>query len=81
MKKGNKGNPEGTLFPGSGHMAGNEMVGIDNAGYIDKKGAPLGAMLNELPPGMDIEKQKDSDIRALPLKTYGGGVGFPGDGW
>lgn len=75
-----KGNPEGALFPDSAHVVNNEMVGIKDSGYIDKKGVLTG-MLNALPPGMDIDKQTGSDIRPMKLETYSGGMSFPGDGW
>jgi hypothetical protein len=64
------------------HMAGNEMVGVKNDGYLVKKGLNYGvnAMYNSLPPGMDIEDQENCDIRKMELKTVTG-LGFPGDGW
>jgi hypothetical protein len=50
--------------------------------YIVKKGMVYGeaAKLNIMPPGMDINDQPYRDIRDMPLKTYPGGVNFPGDG-
>lgn len=74
---------EAGLLPTSAHMAGNEMVGIKDTGYIDKKGTASGegAMFNKLPPGMDISDQSTADIRDLPMKFYSGGDSFPGDGW
>jgi len=52
--------------------------------YIDKKGTPQGenAMLNVMPPGMDISNQPTADIRDMPLKRitpagYEGDGGFP----
>jgi len=70
------------VLPDSARMANNEMVGIHNNGYLVKKGIPFGAnaMLQSLPPGMDIEDQENADIRVQPMKTYSGGTGF-GDGW
>lgn len=67
----------------SAMMAGNEMVGIKNNGYIAKKGLEYGvnALYNSLPPGMDIEDQELSDIREMQMVVYQGGVSFPGDGW
>lgn len=64
------------------HMAGNEMVGVKNDGYLVKKNTPFGvnAMFNSLPPGMDIEDQEVCDIRKMEMKTVTG-LGFPGDGW
>jgi hypothetical protein len=55
----------------------------DTAGYIVKKGMAYGeaAKLNIMPPGMDINDQPYRDIRDMPMKTYSGGVSFPGDGW
>jgi hypothetical protein len=69
-------------LPNSAHMAGDEMVGVKTAGYLDKKGTPNGNSVefNVLPPGLDIENQKVADIRDLPMKTVTR-LGFPGDGW
>lgn len=69
-------------LPDSSHMAGNEMVGVKNDGYLVKKGLNFGvnAMYNSLPPGMDIEDQENCDIRKMEMKTVTG-LGFPGDGW
>jgi len=77
-----KGHPEGVL-PKSSKMVNNEMVGIKDSGYIDTKGIPSGleAMFNYLPPGMEIEDQKNSDIRPQKLMNYSGGLSYPGDGW
>jgi hypothetical protein len=38
--------------------------------YITKKGTPNGenAQFNQMPPGMDLNDQKNSDIRDLPYK-------------
>jgi hypothetical protein len=71
------------VLPGSAHMAGNEMVGIKDSGYLTKKGLVEGGanvMLHSLPPGMDIEDQENADIRKMPFKTITG-LGYPGDGW
>ena len=71
------------VLPDSAEMAGNEMVGIRNNGYLAKKGTEFGvnAMFNSLPPGMDIEDQELCDIRKMELRAYEGGISFPGDGW
>ena len=60
-----------------------EKTGIHDSGYLTKKSEPSGegAMFNDLPPGMNIEDQKNSDIRAQKMITYSGGISFPGDGW
>ena len=67
----------------SAELAGNEMVGVRNSGYLSKKGLEFGvnALYNTLPPGMDIEDQEVSDIRKMEMVAYEGGVSFPGDGW
>lgn len=71
------------VLPNSGKMAGNEMVGIKDNGYIVKKGTPYGVDVNfnSLPPGMDITDQEMADIRKQEMSTYSGGLGYPGDGW
>jgi hypothetical protein len=60
-----------------------DRAGIKDSGYLTKKGEPSGesAMFNDLPPGMNIEDQKNSDIRAQKMVTWAGGLSFPGDGW
>lgn len=60
-----------------------DKAGVNNNDYIVKKGCPSGvqAMFNTLPPGMDIEDQENADIRKMETKMYGGGLGYPGDGW
>jgi hypothetical protein len=71
------------VLPNSAHMAGNEMVGIKDSGYLTKKGLVEGGanvMLHSLPPGMDIEDQENADIRKMPMKTITA-MGYPGDGW
>lgn len=54
----------------------------DTSGYIIKKGTSYGeaAKLNQMPPGMDISDQINSDIRSMQLKTITG-TSYPGDGW
>jgi hypothetical protein len=75
--------PDVGVLPASERMAGNEMVGIKDAGYIEKKGTPSGlkAEFNFLPPGMNIEDQENADIRPQKLSVYKGGLDYPGDGW
>lgn len=70
------------VLPDSAHMAGNEMVGIKDLGYLVKKDIDHGvtALFNSLPPGMDIEDQENADIRKMPMKTVTA-MGYPGDGW
>jgi len=72
-----------SVLPNSAHIAGNEMVGIKDEGYLTKKGLEEGGanvMLHSLPPGMDIEDQENSDIRTMPFKKITD-LGYPGDGW
>ena len=71
------------VLPDSAEMAGNELVGIRNNGYLAKKGLEFGvnAMYNSLPPGMDIEDQEVTDQRKIEMVAYEGGLSFPGDGW
>ena len=75
--------PDVGVLPTSEKMAGNEMVGIKDAGYITKKGTPSGlkAEFNFLPPGMEIEDQENADIRSQKQLDYKGGMSYPGDGW
>ena len=56
--------------------------GLDASGKdFYKHGTPYGekAMFNQLPPGMDISDQAYILINEMPLRTYMGGVTFPGD--
>jgi hypothetical protein len=71
------------VLPDSAEMAGNEMVGVRNNGYLAKKELEFGvnALYNTLPPGMDIEDQELADIRKMEMAVYEGGLGYPGDGW
>jgi hypothetical protein len=57
--------------------------GIKDNGYLVKKGTPYGVevFFNSLPPGTDITDQELADIREMSLKTYSGGISYPGDGW
>ena len=75
-------NTAGSPLPTSGGKS-LDKTGVNNSDYIDKKGTPSGegSMFNHLPPGEDIESQKVADIHALSLKTWEGGLSFPGDGW
>jgi hypothetical protein len=75
--------PDVGVLPTSEKMSGNEMVGIKDAGYLEKKGTPSGlkAEFNYLPPGMDIKDQENADIRPQELINYKGGISYPGDGW
>jgi len=70
-------------LPSSAKVVANEKVGIEDSGYLNKKGTPsgIGAMFNKLPPGMNIENQEVCDIRAEPIHEYKGGGSYPGDGW
>lgn len=56
--------------------------GIHDEGYLVKKGLEFGvnAFYNSLPPGSQIEDQENADIRKQELKTFKGGLSFPGDG-
>jgi hypothetical protein len=60
-----------------------DKAGIKDNGYLVKKGLEFGvtAFYNSLPPGMDIEDQENTDIRKQEMKTYSGGISYPGDGW
>jgi hypothetical protein len=60
-----------------------DKTGINDTGYLVKKDTPWGvnAFFNTLPPGSDIEDQETADIRTENMKTWSGGLGFPGDGW
>ena len=71
------------VLPDSAEIRGNEMVGIRDTGYLVKKNLEYGvnAFYNSLPPGMDIEDQENSDIRAMDLVVYEHGMSYPGDGW
>ena len=81
MKRQNLADEE--VLPESTQMIGNEMVGIQDNGYLAKKGLEFGvnALYNTLPPGMDIEDQEVSDIRQEDMVVYTGGMSYPGDGW
>jgi len=59
-----------------------DKTGINDSGYLVKKGTPYGVnvFFNTLPPGSDITDQEMSDIRVEEMKTWKGGLSFPGDG-
>lgn len=63
-----------------------DRAGFQDAGYIEKKGITAAqaenpnTRYNQMPPGMFIEDQVNSDIRSLPMKTITAS-GYPGDGW
>jgi hypothetical protein len=71
------------VLPDSAELAGNELVGVRNSGYITKKALEFGvnAMTFSLPPGMDIEDQENCDIREEQLVVFDRGMSYPGDGW
>lgn len=71
----------GTLPSSGGETL--DKAGIKDTGYLTKKGTPSGnsAMFNMLPPGTNIEDQKVADIRSEEMKTWSGGLSYPGDGW
>jgi len=73
---------EENVLPKSGGQAV-EKTGVKDSGYLTKKGTPSGmdAKFNCLPPGMNIEDQEVKDIRGQEMKTWTGGLSFPGDGW
>lgn len=81
MKRGDLAD-QGVL-PDSAELAGNEMIGIRNNGYLAKKGLTFGvnALYNTLPPGMDIEDQENCDIREMQMVVFDEGISYPGDGW
>jgi hypothetical protein len=56
--------------------------GIDDHGYLTKKGTPSGddAKFNYLPPGMNIEDQKNAEFNALPMREWKGGLSYEDDG-
>lgn len=56
--------------------------GVNDSGYLTKKATPFGvsAFFNSLPPGTDIDDQELIDSRAMPMRTYEGGVSYPTDG-
>jgi hypothetical protein len=76
-----RGPHEYSVLPSSGGKS-LDKDGIQNTGYLDKKGTPSGeaAAFNMLPPGMNIEDQKVADIRSQPMKMYESGLSYPGDG-
>jgi hypothetical protein len=73
---------EESVLPSSGGACVDK-TGVKDSGYLTKKGEPSGesAKFNHLPPGMNIEDQVNSDIRAQKFIVYSGGISYPGDGW
>ena len=71
------------VLPDSAEVAGNELIGVRNSGYLTKKGLEFGvnSMTFSLPPGMDIEDQENADIRREEMVVFEGGMSYPGDGW
>lgn len=69
----------GSPLPNSAKMVNNEMVGVKDSGFIDKKGTVV-TQLNQLPPGSNIDNQQNADIRSMEVKRVTPG-GYPGDGW
>lgn len=59
-----------------------DKTGVNDQGYLVKKGTPFGVnvFFNTLPPGSDIADQEVADIRVEEMKTWTGGLSFPGDG-
>ena len=55
---------------------------IADGSWIFKKGTPVGerALLNQLPPGMDINNQSFIDVRDMPMRYFTGKLSFEGDG-
>src|SRR5208337_56905 len=58
-----------------------DKAGVNDNGYLVKKGTPYGVetFFNSLPPGMDITDQEMADIRVQELRTWQGGLSYPGD--
>lgn len=83
---------EGTLPNVSGPEL--DKAGIQDTGYLDKKGTPSGDqrvtptgiggyIFNKLPPGSDIADQEVADIARTDKMTIKEVVemSYPGDGW
>lgn len=88
---GGKYPDEGTLANVSGPVL--DRAGIDDRGYLDKKGTPSGQkvtpdgitghIFNQMPPGTDIGAQSVADIKRtedMKLKEVTE-MSYPGDGW
>lgn len=82
---------EGTLGSTSGPSL--DHAGINDSGYLDKKGTPSGQrvsdsgieghIFNQLPPGTDIAAQSVADIKRtdnMKVKEVTD-MSYPGDGW
>lgn len=59
-----------------------DVAGVQNSGYLTKKGLVYGAdaFYNSLPPGTDIDDQENIDSRAMPMRVFEGGTSYPTDG-
>lgn len=70
--------PDVGTLPSSGGSS-LDKDGIQDTGYLDKKGTPSGesARFNMLPPGTNIDDQKVADIREMKMKNYSGGMDYP----
>jgi len=81
MKEQRQAKPDVGTLPRSGG-ASLDKDGIDDEGYLEKKGTPSGNMaeFNHLPPGTDIEDQEVAHIEPQKMLTYAGGLSYPGDG-
>lgn len=84
--------PDEGTFPNSGGEV-LDRAGIKDAGYLEKKGTPMGQsvtpagvsghIFNQLPPGDNIGDQSVSDISrtdSMKVKKVTD-MGYPGDGW
>lgn len=82
---------EGTLSNVSGPVL--DKAGIQDTGYLDKKGTPSGQsvsptgitghIFNALPPGTDIGDQTVADLKRtddMKIKEVVD-MSYPGDGW
>lgn len=82
---------EGTLPNSEGGVL--DKAGIQDSGYLDKKGTPYGQrvtptgieghIFNALPPGSDIADQEVADIEPTERMKIKEVVemSYPGDGW
>lgn len=90
-KESGKYPDEGTLGSVSGPVL--DRAGIDDQGYLDKKGTPSGQrvtsdgitghIFNQMPPGTDIAAQAVADIKRtddMKVKEVTE-MSYPGDGW
>lgn len=84
--------PDEGTFPRSGGET-LDKAGIQDTGYLEKKGTPSGqmvsptgisgAILNSLPPGDNIGDQAIADIRRTDSmrRKEVTDMSYPGDGW